>query len=220
VRQLPSVTKNAISLNHRYLNVFTNSGGEPLFQKHVLALTLAVIGVTPAFCDGPCVDRIYPKGVTSGPEYAFDMAFDKDRAGKSFSCIPEMRASEARNAVESFRNGVLYGIQSRMDSVLDYPITARVRKTLNVDEVPEVITIRNFRDWTKFQQEHMDKNQVAMIACANLGNVSVEGGRSPGFMIGNGLVWFTRYVGSQQVKVSAINLYPVDTEAVVKACVP
>jgi hypothetical protein len=30
VRQLPSVPKNAISLNHRYLNVFTNSCGEPL----------------------------------------------------------------------------------------------------------------------------------------------------------------------------------------------
>jgi hypothetical protein len=29
VRQLPSVPKNAISLNHRYLNVFTNSCGEP-----------------------------------------------------------------------------------------------------------------------------------------------------------------------------------------------
>jgi hypothetical protein len=32
VRQLPSVPKNAISLNHRYLNVFTNSCGEPFFD--------------------------------------------------------------------------------------------------------------------------------------------------------------------------------------------
>ena len=31
VCQLPSVPKNAISLNHRYLNVFTNSCGEPFF---------------------------------------------------------------------------------------------------------------------------------------------------------------------------------------------
>jgi putative hemolysin len=29
VRQLPSVSKNAISLNHRYLNVFTNCCAEP-----------------------------------------------------------------------------------------------------------------------------------------------------------------------------------------------
>src|ERR1035437_3245292 len=34
VRQLPSVPKNAISLNHRYLNVFTNSCGELLRQPH------------------------------------------------------------------------------------------------------------------------------------------------------------------------------------------
>ncbi len=31
MRQLPSVPKNAISLNHRYLKTFTNSCGEPIF---------------------------------------------------------------------------------------------------------------------------------------------------------------------------------------------
>ncbi len=31
MRQLPSVPKNAISLNHRYLKTFTNSCGEPYF---------------------------------------------------------------------------------------------------------------------------------------------------------------------------------------------
>jgi hypothetical protein len=107
-----------------------------------------------------------------------------------------------------------------MDRVLSYPLTARIRKTLRVDETPEVITIRNFRDWSKFQAEHMDKPQIAVIACANLGNVSIEAGRSPGFMIGNGIVWFTRYVGTPQVKVSAINLYPVDPEGLVKSCLP
>jgi F-type H+-transporting ATPase subunit gamma len=33
VGQLPSVPKNAISLNHRYLKVFTNSCGEPIFHN-------------------------------------------------------------------------------------------------------------------------------------------------------------------------------------------
>jgi hypothetical protein len=89
-----------------------------------------------------------------------------------------------------------------------------------IDEKPEVVTIRSFREWAKFQEERMDKNQIAMVACANLGNVSIQAGRSPGFMIGNGMVWFSRYVGSPQVKVSAINLFPVDTEAFVKACIP
>jgi hypothetical protein len=131
-----------------------------------------------------------------------------------------MRASEAMKAIESFRNGVLYRDQARMDSVLAYPLTARISKTLEIDEKPEVVTIRSFRDWSKFQEERMDKNQVAMVACANLGNVSIESGRSPGFMIGTGLVWFSRYVGSPRVKVSAINLFPVDTEAFVKACIP
>ncbi|MGD1094751.1 MAG: hypothetical protein ABSB35_22500, partial [Bryobacteraceae bacterium] len=36
VRQLPSVPKNAISLNHRYLNVFTNSCGEPILAAVAL----------------------------------------------------------------------------------------------------------------------------------------------------------------------------------------
>jgi hypothetical protein len=33
VRQLPSVSKNAISLNRRYLNVFPNSCGEPIYDS-------------------------------------------------------------------------------------------------------------------------------------------------------------------------------------------
>jgi hypothetical protein len=191
-----------------------------LLCSAVLA-SLACGGVlSPVFAEGPCMERVYAQGEKGEPDYAFDVAFDKDKAGRSFSCGPEMRASEAMKAIESFRNGVLYRDQARMDSVLAYPLTARISKTLEIDEKPEVVTIRSFRDWSKFQEERMDKNQVAMVACANLGNVSIESGRSPGFMIGTGLVWFSRYVGSPRVKVSAINLFPVDTEAFVKACIP
>ncbi|MFI5247681.1 MAG: hypothetical protein ACHQWV_03915 [Nitrospirales bacterium] len=193
--------------------------------QFLIRITLLVIVVNgglvgPAFAEGPCMDRVYSRGEKTGPDYAFDLAFDKDKAGRSFSCGPEMRAWEARRAIESFRNGVLYRDRARMDSVLSYPLTARITKTLEVDEKPEVITIRDFREWSKFQEERMGKNQIAMVACANLGNVSIETGRSPGFMIGKGLVWFSRYVGSPRVKVSSINLFPVDTEAVVKACIP
>jgi len=186
----------------------------------MLAIVACCVVAVSAFAEGPCMERVYTKGEKVGPDHAFDVAFDKDKAGRSFSCGPEMRASEARKALESFRNGVLYRDQALMDSVLSYPLTARISKTLDLDEKPEVVTIRSFREWAKFQEERMDKNQIAMVACANLGNVSIQAGRSPGFMIGNGMVWFSRYVGSPQVKVSAINLFPVDTEAFVKACIP
>ena len=59
------------------------------------------------------------------PDYAFDVAFDKDKAGRSFSCGPEIRASEARSAIESFRYGVPDRGRSHIDSVLSYPLTAR-----------------------------------------------------------------------------------------------
>jgi len=192
----------------------------PLIRTAILAIVACCVIAVPAFAEGPCMERVYTKGEKVGPDQAFDVAFDKDKAGRSFSCGPEMRASEARKAIESFRNGVLYRDQARMDSVLSYPLTARITKTLNVDENPAVVTIRSFREWSKFQEEHMDKNQIAVVACANLGNVSIQAGRPPGFMIGNGMVWFSRYVGSPQVKVSSINLFPVDSEAFIKACIP
>ncbi|MGA3240959.1 MAG: cytochrome ubiquinol oxidase subunit I, partial [Bryobacteraceae bacterium] len=42
VGQLPSVPKNAISLNHRYLKVFTNSCGEPFLR---LLVAMAPSGI-------------------------------------------------------------------------------------------------------------------------------------------------------------------------------
>ena len=186
----------------------------------VVGAILSGVSAIPACAEGPCMDRVYAKGETTGPNYAFDVAFRQGQSRQVILVGPEMRASEARNAIESFRNGVLYRDQARMDGVLNYPLTVRISKTLEIDEKPEVLTIRNFREWSKLQEERMDKAQIAMIACANLSNVSIEGGRSPGFMIGNGMVWFSRCVGSPRVKVSSINLFPVGTEMFVKACIP
>jgi len=47
VRQLPSVPKNAISLNHRHLKVFTNSRGEPLLLIGVHLRSSAAISFLP-----------------------------------------------------------------------------------------------------------------------------------------------------------------------------
>jgi hypothetical protein len=43
MRQLPSVPKNAISLNHRYLKTFTNSCGEPENQTMPLLNIVIVL---------------------------------------------------------------------------------------------------------------------------------------------------------------------------------
>lgn len=194
-----------------------------VFGRLVLALMSAVgAGTLCAQSNKPCVDRAYPKGATpNAQQAAFDAAFDTvNRNGWSFSCGPEIAASEAVKALESFRYGVLYHDQLRLDSVLHYPLPVRISTTLDATETPRLVTIHNFQEWSKLQREDLTKAQTAAIACSWLGGVTVANGRSPGFFIGDGMVWFQSFVGSPKVWVTSVNLTPLTTEVLPRTCGP
>ena len=82
------------------------------------------------------------------------------------------------------------------------------------------MTIRNASEWFAFQEKHFSKAHTALVACAYLGNVTPTGGRSPGVMIGLGPFWFQSFVGSWAVKMTSVNLFPVDATMLTKACTP
>lgn len=167
----------------------------------------------------PCLDYAYPKGETPGTELQFDTKFDTlNFHGASFSCGPAIAASKARDALESFRYGVLYQDKARLDNALQYPLTVRIFKTLAVEK-PEVVTVHNAKEWLTLQKERMTTAQIEAIACSWLGNVDVKAGyNSPGFSIGDGLVWFQRIHDSATVKVTSLNLMPLTPEMVARSC--
>ncbi len=167
----------------------------------------------------PCLDYAYPKGQTPSTELQFDTTFDTlNSHGASFSCGPAIAASKARDALESFRYGVLYQDAASLDKALQYPLTVRIYKTLAVEK-PEVIIVHNSEEWSTLRRERMTDVQIEVIACSWLGNVDVTAGyTSPGFSIGDGLVWFQRIRGSANVKVTSLNLMPLTPEMVATSC--
>lgn len=169
----------------------------------------------------PCLEYAYPKGQTSGAEEQFDIKYDRLNVhGASFSCGPAIAASKARDALESFRYGVLYNDRERLDSVLRYPVTVRISKTLGVEK-SEVVIIHNADEWATLQKERMTKIQIGVIACSWLGNVTVTAGySSPGFFIGDGLVWFQRHGGSARVWITSVNLSPITPRMLASSCAP
>jgi hypothetical protein len=172
--------------------------------------------------DKTCLDYAYPKGEVPGSQGPFDKSYDAlNIHGASFSCGPAIAASKARDALESFRYGVLYRDKARLDAVLQYPLTVRISKTLDAAEEPKVVSVHNFQEWSTLQKEEMTKIQIAAIACSWLGNVTVSAGiRSPGFFINDGMVWFQRSAGSAKVKVTSINLMPLSPEMLTSSCSP
>src|SRR5208283_377576 len=86
----------------------------------VLAVATLIFGsvICRAADDGPCTKLIYPKGQPPSRDAVFDKTFDTaNKNGWSFSCGPQMSATEARKALESFRYGVLYNDKVHINAV-------------------------------------------------------------------------------------------------------
>jgi hypothetical protein len=104
--------------------------------------------------------------------------------------------------------------------VIKLPLTIRIPTDLGVGAKAEEVVVHSVADWRTFQKAHFSPVYLGLVACAYLGNVTVVNGRSPGFMLGNGRIWFQKDFKEPQIRVTAINLYPLDTNGVAEACVP
>ncbi|MGH9605604.1 MAG: hypothetical protein ACRD3N_07880 [Terracidiphilus sp.] len=131
-----------------------------------------------------------------------------------------MRPSELRIALDQFRNGVLYHDSKDIRLVVDFPIKAYVSSSLEVPARVRTITIRNVSEWYSFQDRYFSPIQTALVACSYLGNVTPTGGRSPGVMIGLGAFWFQSFVGSWRVRITAVNIDPINANLLAKSCIP
>jgi hypothetical protein len=197
------------------------------FMRILRWSTIRLCGLMLAFmvpfaysADGPCLDKIYPAGEPRNKtEYEFDQGFDGDSTG-AYSCQLQMRPSELRKALEKFRYGVLYNDAASISTVARFPINVRVGHSMKINPKTTKIRVRNASEWFAFQKKYFSKTQTALVACAYLGDVTLAGGRSPGVMIGLGEFWFQSFVGSWRVKLTAVNLLPVDATVLAKSCTP
>jgi hypothetical protein len=170
--------------------------------------------------DKRCLDEIYPAGESRN---AADFRLDRDFVGDAngaYSCLLRMRPSELRKALDRFRTGVLYHDEAAIAAVVRFPIQARVSDSTATNAALTRITIRNAPEWFTFQEKHFSSTHTALVACAYLGNATITGGRSPGVMIGLGAFWFQSFVGSWTVKMTSVNLFPIDATMLAKSCTP
>lgn len=193
------------------------------FLSVVVLLLVSVASLAQSKVEGneqPCLKLTYPKGASGSPDDRFDKQFDLDKEGRSFSCGPQVRPSEVRRALERFRNGVLYRSTADISAALRFPIVVHVSDSLELNAKTEDITVHNPEEWFAVQKERFSKFHLAMVACSYLGNVSAMSGRSPGVMIGDGMFWFQAASGDPKVRLTVVNLYPVNKDIFVDACKP
>jgi hypothetical protein len=164
-----------------------------------------------------CFEKLHDKELKDA-DYAFDLRFDRTKKNESFSCDLEMRASAAAKAIELFRFGVLYDSARHIAASVQFPLVASVRKTRNVAEAPRSVRIGNFTEWDAFKRANFTKLQVAEVACASLYNVEIVKSRSYGFMTGSGMIWFQALTNVPGVRVTAVNLVPVDRDSFLESC--
>lgn len=196
-------------------------------RRFTSILGCAAVGTIAAFtardlhsADKRCIDQIYPPGeLRNTADFKFDQDFTGDENG-AYSCSLGMRPSELRKALDRFRTGVLYHDPAAINAVVRFPIQVGVSNTLALSPPPTKITIRNATEWFAFQEKYFSKTHTALVACSYLGNVQSMGGRSPGVMIGLGTFWLQSFVGSWTVRITAVNLFPVDAALLAQSCTP
>jgi hypothetical protein len=107
-----------------------------------------------------------------------------------------------------------------INAVVRFPLQAGVTESRESNARPTRITIRDAAEWFAFQDKYFKNTHLALVACAYLGNVTSVGGRSPGVMIGLGAFWFQSFVGEWTVRMTSVNIFPVDSTELAKSCTP
>ncbi len=161
---------------------------------------------------------LYGEGVPKGKDYAFDVAFDRAARNGSFSCDANMRASEARRALEAFRAGVLYRDATLLSSAVPFPFDVNLAGPTPGGKNTR-LRLRNAEEWFAMQSRYFTKDHLAIIACAHLGAVSIVEVRS-GFYLDFGSIMFRAVPGSPRVRVAGVIVHPADQSRVDKACRP
>ncbi len=159
----------------------------------------------------PCLDDSKASG---GKRLQFDVDYDKNAQGDSFSCAVGVHATEALSVLEDFRYGFLYDSKPHLERSLRFPLKITIATS---DFEDHVVSIKTVTEWLAFKAGHFDQYERALIACATLKNVHIYKKWS-GFAIGLGRVWFMNSQDSG-LRVAQINVAPMSEKLFQSSCV-
>lgn len=177
--------------------------------RSLVSVALALLFLVPPI-GGQCLERLKGKSRTS----QFDLEHDLDAGGNSFSCDVGVRASEALRVLEDFRYGFVYDSVAHLMRSVHFPLKVTVATSESTDRT---VMINTAKEWLTFKTNHFDKHERALIACANLANVTIFKKWS-GFAIGLGRVWFFNSA-NYGLRVGQINVAPMSESLFVSSCV-
>lgn len=165
------------------------------------------------WCQEPCIETETDDEYSS--ERAFDIKFDRNDRGQSFSCDAGFSATKARDVLEAFRYGFLYDSKRHIEQSVSFPLKVHVKET---DESTErSYSVSSFSEWVAFKEDNFSAEERALIACATLKNVRIYR-RWSGFSIGLGRVWFMKPV-DEDPRVTVINIRPLTSDLLLRLCV-
>ncbi len=195
-----------------------------------LMLTAATASLTPwhalgqasdegVIGDSTCIEKVAKNSTSKDPlgSHDFNVKFDRNVDGDSFSCHQFTTATRALHALDAFRFGFLYESEEHLARSVDFPIPASKHQTRALDDNGVTTILKTPRDLIEYKKQ-FNALQIAMIACASPSTVYMAGWR--GFFIGvPNLVWFT---GIYKVgfRVTSIHLAPTKTDWLLESCIP
>ena len=168
--------------------------------------------------DGTCLEDVAKYFSSDDPMGSrdFNVKFDRNSDGNSFSCEPVMSASQARDALEAFRYGFLYESEEHLARSVHFPIPAKKRQTRSFDDEGVGTILKTPGELIEYKKQ-FNALQIATIACASLPTMYLAGWR--GFFLGRpGMVWFEAMSGIG-VRVTSISLMPPTTDWLLESCV-
>jgi hypothetical protein len=146
----------------------------------------------------------------TGPTAAFDIEHDKDTVGGgSLFCNLGITASKANRAISDFQMAVVAPDKAPTGTILRFPIEIVVYGTTpDGKRKDSTLMIHTRAAWAEFVRHKLNARQRAAIEAAKLSDMMMveSKGAGPGFILGDGLVFFSTR------NVSRITVWHLNTE--------
>ncbi|WP_047497177.1 hypothetical protein [Terriglobus sp. TAA 43] len=165
-------------------------------QRGIIAIAIFLMVVTscrgqtrwPSSVDDNCFVKV------TGPTTSFDREHDRDTVnGGSLFCRLGITASKANQAISAFKLAVKSPGENP-NAILKFPVEVILPgSAIHGKQVDSKFFVRDSTQWAEFVQNKLNEKQRAAIHAAKLSDMSIVNSRSagPGFILGNGLVFFS-----------------------------
>jgi hypothetical protein len=162
-------------------------------------IILALLTLVAAICQGqsgfpfPVNDNCSVK--VTGPTAKFDIEHDKDTVGGgSLFCRLGVTASQANRAISDFKAVVGAPDETSANKILKVPIEVVVYgMTPDGKRKDSTLMLHTKAEWAEFVRHKLNERQRAAIEAAKLSDMLIVNskGAGPGFILGDGLVFFS-----------------------------